>query len=126
MKNYINNGKYLNKKPIYLNIKYKKIAFCSNLPCGLLFFSGYKLLRTKSKKNSQYFKTITNATFLGFLKQLKENSKLKSDDTENELLKYIELNIAKLIYIYIKNYKNNLEPLKELRKIRITQRTRNK
>ena len=50
MKNYINNGKYLNKKPIYLNIKYKKIAFCSNLPCGLLFFSGYKLLRTKSKK----------------------------------------------------------------------------
>ena len=115
MKNYINNGKYLNKKPIYLNIKYKKIAFCSNLPCGLLFFSGYKL-----------FKTITNATFLGFLKQLKENSKLKSDDTENELLKYIELNIAKLIYISIKNYKNNLEPLKELRKIRITQRTRNK
>ena len=36
MKNYINNGENLRKKPIDLSIKNKQIAFCSNLPFGIL------------------------------------------------------------------------------------------
>ena len=68
MKDYINYGENLNKKPIDLSIKNKQIAFCSNLPFGIISFSGYidiktmsiissdvqtneyKLLRTKSKQ----------------------------------------------------------------------------
>ena len=68
IKDYINNGKNLNKKPIDLSIRNKQIAFCSNLPFGILSFSNYvdikavniissdvqtdeyKLLGTKSKK----------------------------------------------------------------------------
>ena len=32
MKNYINNGESLRKKPTDLSIKNKQIAFCLNLP----------------------------------------------------------------------------------------------
>ena len=35
--------------------------------------------------------------FLGFVKQLKEQSKIKSDDVDEELLKYIELNKKEFI-----------------------------
>ena len=37
--------------------------------------------------------------FLGFLKKLKEDGKLQTDDIENELLKYIKLNKAKIRYM---------------------------
>ena len=40
-KNYTDNGKSLNKKPIDLTIKNKQIAFCSNFPIGILSFSNY-------------------------------------------------------------------------------------
>ena len=57
--------------------------------------------------------------FLGFLKQLKKEDKLKSDNIENELSKYMGLNKSKLRYITVKNCKNNLESIKDLKKIRI-------
>ena len=41
MKNYVNNGQNLNKKPIDLSIKNKQIAFCSKLSFGILSFSSY-------------------------------------------------------------------------------------
>ena len=41
IKNCINNGKALNKKPINLRIKNKQIAFCSNSPFGTLSFLSY-------------------------------------------------------------------------------------
>ena len=72
----------------------------------------YKLLGPKSKQ-SQCFKTIRNSALFRIFKQSKKDGKLKSNDTENELSKYIESNIAKLRYIIIKNYKNNFEPLRE-------------
>ena len=57
--------------------------------------------------------------FLGFLKKLKEQDKLKSDDIENELIKYIESNITKLRYMMIKEFKDGLRKL-GVKKIRIT------
>ena len=54
--------------------------------------------------------------FLGFLKQLKKEDKLKSDNIENELSKYMGLNKSKLRHITVKNCNNNLESLKELKK----------
>ena len=46
MKDYINNEKNLNKKPIDLSIKNKQVAFCSNLPFGILSFSSYVNIET--------------------------------------------------------------------------------
>ena len=40
MNNYINNGENLDKMPIDLSIKNKQIAFCYNLPFGILSLSG--------------------------------------------------------------------------------------
>ena len=85
-----------------------------------------KLLGTKSKQIVNALKILEMLLFLGFLKQLKKEDKLKSDNIENELSKYMGLNKSKLRYITVKNCKNNLESLKELKKIRINQRTRNK
>ena len=59
-----------------------------------------KLLGAKSKQIVNALKLLEIPLFLGFLKQLKEDGKLKSDDIENELSKYIEMNKAKLsIYV---------------------------
>ena len=126
MKNYINNGKNLNKKPLNLSIKNKQIAFCSNLPFWLLSFSSYvdiesmniissdvdtneyKLLGTKSKQIVNVLKLLGMPLFLGFLK------KLKSDDIENELLNCTKSNIAKLRYIMVKTFKVELKNLQSI------------
>ena len=50
--------------------------------------------------------------FLGFVKQLKEQSKIKSDDVDEELLKYIELNKKELDYMLIKKFKDSVMHLK--------------
>ena len=39
---------------------------------------------------------------------------MKSNDIENELLKYIELNIVKIIYMMIKKFKDELINLKSI------------
>ena len=52
--------------------------------------------------------------FLGFLKKLKEDGNLQTDNIENELLKYIKSNKAKIRYMMIQNYKYSLKSLKEL------------
>ena len=126
MKNYINNGKNLNKKPVNLSIKNKQIAFCSNLPFWILSFSNYvdiesmniissdvdmneyKLLGTKSKQIVNALKLLGMPLFLGFLK------KLKSDDIENELLNCTKSNIAKLRYIMVKKFKVELKNLQSM------------
>ena len=126
MKNYINNGKNLNKKPVNLSIKNKQIAFCSNLPFWILSFSSYvdiesmniissdvdtneyKLLGTKSKQIVNALKLLGMPLFLGFLK------KLKSDDIENELLNCTKSNIAKLRYIMVKKFKEELKNLQSI------------
>ena len=127
MKNYINNGKNLNKKPLNLSIKNKQIAFCSNLPFWILSFSSYvdiesmniissdvdtneyKLLGTKSKQIVNALKLLGMPLFLGFLK------KLKSDDIENYiLLNCTKSNIAKLRYIMVKKFKDELKNLQSI------------
>ena len=79
----------------------------------------YKLLATKSKEIANALKILKMSLFLGFLKKLKEQDKLKSDDIENELIKYIESNITKLRYMMIKEFKDGLKKL-GVKKIRIT------
>ena len=82
--NYINNGKNLNEKPIDLSIKNQKIAFCSNLPFGMLSFSNYvdiesmntissdvdmneyRLLGTKPKQVVDTLKLLKRALFMIF------------------------------------------------------------
>ena len=85
----------------------------------------YKLFGTKSKEIANALKILKMSLFLGFLKKLKEQDKLKSDDIEKELIKYIESNITKLRYMMIKEFKDGLKKLR-VKKIKITQRTRNK
>ena len=46
IENYVNNVKNLNKKPIDLGIKNKRIAFCSNLSFQILSFSSYVDIKT--------------------------------------------------------------------------------
>ena len=52
--------------------------------------------------------------FLGFLKQFKEDGKLKSDEIDNELSKYTELNKAKWRFMMIKELKDELTNLKAI------------
>ena len=78
----------------------------------------YKLLGTKPKQIVNALSILRMPLFLGFLKPKKEN-KLKSDDTGNELIKYIKSNISKIRYMTIQNYKNSLKPLKEFKKLKL-------
>ena len=73
-----------------------------------------KLLGTKSKQIFNALKLLVTPFFSRFVKQLKEHDKLKSDDAENELLKYIELNNAKLTNMVIKEFKDELKNLKTI------------
>ena len=61
-----------------------------------------------SKQLVNALKLLKIPLFSVFLKQLNDEDKLKPNDIENELLKYIELNIPKLKYmmINIKKKKN--------------------
>ena len=56
--------------------------------------------------------------FIGFLKKLRKNDKIYSDDNvlEEQLIKYIVLNKKKVEHIMIKNFKNKLTTLKEILK----------
>ena len=56
--------------------------------------------------------------FLGFLKKLKKEDKLKSDDIDNELIKYIKLKMTKLRYMMIEEFKDELKNLKELKELK--------
>ena len=81
MKNNINNGENLRKKPIDLSIKNKQITFCLNLPFGILSSSSYvdiesmniissnvnmneyELLRTKLKQIVNVLKLLRMCLF---------------------------------------------------------------
>ena len=82
----------------------------------------YKLFGTKSKEIANALKILKMSLFLGFLKKLKEQDKLKSDDIENELIKYIESNMTELRYLMIKDFKDGLKKLR-VKKIRIKNET---
>ena len=56
--------------------------------------------------------------FLGFLKKLKKEDKLKSDDIDNELIKYIKLKMTKLRYMMIEEFKDELKNLRELKELK--------
>ena len=69
----------------------------------------YKLLGTKSKQIVNALKLLGMPLFLGFLK------KLKSDDIENYiLLNCTKSNIAKLRYIMVKKFKDELKNLQSI------------
>ena len=55
---------------------------------------------------------------------------MEPDNFENELLKYIKLNKAKIIYTMIINYQNSLRLFKELKELnkkqKLNRKTRNK
>ena len=83
----------------------------------------YQLLGTKLKKIVNALKLLGMPHFLGLFKQLKDEGKIKSDDIDNELSKYMELNKTKLIYMMIKKFKDSRTDLKailnEIEKIKI-------
>ena len=110
IKDYINNKENLTIDPIDSSLKNKCIAYCPELPFGILSFSSYvdieamniissdveineyKLLGVKSNKLVNSLKQLDIAHFLGFYKQLKEKCKIKCAKIDEELLKYLELN----------------------------------
>ena len=59
-----------------------------------------------------------NTTILGFLKQLKEEGKIKRNVIDEEFSKYIELNKTELDYIMIKKSKDSIT-LEDMEKVKI-------
>ena len=88
MKDYIDKGESLIKRPIHLGIENKIMAYCSELPFGILSYSSYrdlekmkivpsfveknecKLLGTKSSKMVNALKILKMPLFAGFLRIL--------------------------------------------------------
>ena len=105
MKNYVNNGKNFNKKPIDLSIKNEQIAFCSNLPCGILSFSSYVDIKTMD--------TISSDKETNEYKLLENNLKQIVNALKQNKLKYMGFNIPKLKYM-IKEFKDELKKLKSI------------
>ena len=111
----INKGEHLIKRPIDLSNKNKCMAYCSQLPFGILSHSSYidlekmkivfsvveqneyKLLGAKSKKMVNILKLLRMPLFIGFLKIWREKHKtfFNDDILAEELLKYIVLNKKK-------------------------------
>ena len=134
MVEYINKGKNLTKKSIDLGIRDEFIAYCDELPFGILSYSSYldlkkmkivpsvifddeyKLLGTKSKKMVAALKILKMLLIIGFLKTLRDNNKTHSNDIilEEELLKYMRLNKKDIEYIRIKEFIKRLKELREL------------
>ena len=130
MVDYINKG----ERSIDPDIRDKFIAYCDQLPFGILSHSSYidlkkmkivssvifddeyKLLGTKSKKMVTALKTLKMPLFIGFLKTLRDNNKTHSNDDvlEEELLEYIVSNKKEVEYVRIEEFINRL---KELRKM---------
>ena len=59
-----------------------------------------------------------NTTILGFLKQLKEEGKIKRNVIDEEFTKYIELNKTELDYMMIKKSKDSIT-LEDMEKVKI-------
>ena len=130
MKEYINNGENLKIKPTDSNLKNKCIVYCPELPFEILYFPSYldikvmniissdveinecKLLDVKLIKLVNVSKQLGMSHFLGFFKQLKEEGKIKSDNTDDEFSKYIELNKKQLDYMMIRKFKDSVTHLK--------------
>ena len=122
MVHYINKGKKLKTKPIDLSNKNRilnRILSYSNyidlekmrVVSSVVEKNECKLLGTKSKKMVNALKLLEMLLFIGFLKILRENSKVHSDDDalELELLKYIVL-----IYMVITEFENKLAALNRI------------
>ena len=59
-----------------------------------------------------------NTTILGFLKQLKEEGKIKRNVIDEDFSKYIELNKTELDYMMIKKSKDSIT-LEDMEKVKI-------
>ena len=59
-----------------------------------------------------------NTTILGFLKQLKEEGKIKRNVIDEEFSKYIQLNKTELDYMMIKKSKDSIT-LEDMEKVKI-------
>ena len=117
---YISNGKYLKIEPTDLSVKDKCIAYCFEFTFVTISPSVYVIIKTRNiissgvEINENYFLAIksdklVNALkvpvlphFLRFFKQLKEEGKIKCDNIDEKLLKYIELNKTELDYMMVK------------------------
>ena len=134
MVDYINKGKKLRERSVDPDIRDKFIAYCDELPFGILSYSSYivlkkmkivssvifddeyKLLGTKSKKKVTALKILKMPLFIRFLKTLRNNSKTHFDDVvlEDKLSEYIVLNKKETEYVRIEEFTNRLREIREV------------
>ena len=97
---YIANGKNLKRKPINSNFSNKQIAYCFELPFGIISFNSfvnieniniifcdvevneYKLIGTKSDELVNALKQLGLPHFFGFIRQLLLRDKLRSNNLD--------------------------------------------
>ena len=103
IKEYIDNGENLKIKPLDLNLKNECIAYSLELPLGILSYFGNNI--SSDIEINDYILSGVKWNkcgmphFLGFFKQLKEEGNITSDDTDEILPKYKELNKKELVYM---------------------------
>ena len=134
MVDYINKGKKLRERSVDPDIRDKFIAYCDELPFGILSYSSYivlkkmkidssvifddeyKLLGTKSKKKVTALKILKMPLFIRFLKTLRNNNKTHFDDVvlEDKLSEYIVLNKKETEYVRIEEFTNRLREIREV------------
>ena len=117
IKEYIDNGENLKIKPVDLNLKNECIAYSLELPLGILSYFGDNI---SSDMEINYYilsgvkrNKCGMPQFLGFFKQLKEEGNIKSDNTDEILPKYKELNKKELIYMMI--FETKVKEIEELK-----------
>ena len=76
MKDHINNGKNLREKPVDLSLKSKEIAFCPELPLGILSFSSYVDIEVMMI-NRMKEEDMSECTRLIYSKTVKSLAKIK-------------------------------------------------
>ena len=129
MVDYINKGKSFETKLIDLSNKDSCMAYCNELPYGMLSYSSYIDLEEmiivssvvkeniyKSKRIVAALRLLKMPLFSGFLKKLRKNNKVLFDDDAlgEDLVEYISLDIKKIIYVLIREFKNKLAILNKL------------
>ena len=122
IKKNIGNGKNFKIKPVNFSIENKEIAFCCELPFGILSFdirlmiiissiveiNEHKLLNIRSLDLMHVFMKLKIFDYFGFHKYLEETG----FDIE-----FIDIHDEFVVYKTFEKYRNNLEPLKELKQL---------
>ena len=117
MAEYISNGKNLKIILIDLSFKNKQIAYCPDLPFGIISFNSfvnietmntifsdlevneYELIGTKSDELVNALKQLGLPHFFGFIRKLLLRDKLRSKNLDNEMILYLTINEKELDYI---------------------------